>query len=262
MEQNRLQEIAQEIVATHNPKDSLLGEKGGLKALTASVLEAALNGALTNHWGYTKHQPTKTDNARNGHSPQKLHTDQGELPIQVPRDRQGSFEPQLIKKHQNRFDGLDHKVIALYAKGMSVADIQEQIKELYNIEIATSLVSTITDSVLEEVQAWQNKPLDRLYPIVHMDCLVGKVREHKQIINKAVYLALGVNDRGHKELLGMWLGYHEGAKFWLNVLTELKNRGLEDIFIACVDGLPGFPEAIEAVYPHTAVQALYYSYGT
>ena len=172
----------------------------------------------------------------------------------MPRDRQGSFEPQLIKKHQNRFDGLDHKVIALYAKGMSVADIQEQIKELYNIEIATSLVSTITDSVLEEVQAWQNRPLDRLYPIVYMDCLVGKVREHKQIINKAVYLALGVNDRGRKELLGMWLGYHEGAKFWPNVLTELKNRGLEDIFIACVDGLPGFREAIEAVYPHTAVQ--------
>ena len=254
MEQDRLEEIAQEIVAKHNNKDSLFGEKGVLKALTASVLEAALNGELTKHLGYTKHQRTITDNARNGHSPKKIKTEQGELPIQVPRDRQGSFEPQLIKKHQNRFDGLDDKVIALYAKGMSVADIQEQIRELYNIEIATSLVSTITDSVLEEVQAWQNRPLDRLYPIVYMDCLVVKVRENKQIINKAVYLALGVNDRGHKELLGMWIGYNEGAKFWLNVLNELKNRGLEDIFIACLDGLTGFPEAIEAVYPQREVQ--------
>ena len=149
MEQDRLEEIAQEIVAKHNNKDSLFGEKGVLKALTASVLEAALNGELTKHLGYTKHQRTITDNARNGHSPKKIKTEQGELPIQVPRDRQGSFEPQLIKKHQNRFDGLDDKLIALYAKGMSVADIQEQIRELYNIEIATSLVSTITDSVLE-----------------------------------------------------------------------------------------------------------------
>ena len=254
MEQERLQEIAQEIATTHNTQESLFGEQGLLKELTAHVLEAALRGEMTTHLGYQKHQRAKSDNARNGTSTKKLKTAQGEMPIELPRDRTGSFEPQLVRKHQTRFEGLDDQIISLYAKGMSTADIQDQIKELYSVELSTSLISTITDSVLEEVAAWQSRPLDRCYPIVYMDCLMVKVREHKQIVNKAVYLALGINEEGHKELLGIWISVSEGAKFWLGILTELKNRGLEDIFVACVDGLSGFPEAIEAVYPQTEVQ--------
>ena len=254
MEHKRLQEIAQEIATTHNTQEALFGNQGLIKTLTAHVLEAALKGEMAAHLGYEKHQRTKSENARNGTSTKKLQTAQGALPIELPRDRQGSFEPQLVKKHQTRFEGLDHQIISLYAKGMSVADIQDQMEELYEAKISTSLISSITDSVLEEVEAWQSRPLDGCYPIVYMDCLVVKVRENKQIVNKAVYLALGVNDQGHKELLGIWLSANEGAKFWLGVLTELKNRGLEDIFIACIDGLTGFPEAIEAVYPKTEVQ--------
>lgn len=174
--------------------------------------------------------------------------------IEVPRDREGRFEPQVISKQQRRFDGLDDKIIALYARGLSTRDIRDQLQELYDVEVSSQLISTVTDAVMEEVMAWQNRPLDSLYPILYLDCLVVKVKEDKRIINKAVYLALGVNAEGHKELLGLWMSQNEGAKFWLNVLTELKNRGLEHVFIACVDGLTGFPEAIETVYPKARVQ--------
>jgi transposase-like protein len=172
----------------------------------------------------------------------------------VPRDREGTFEPQVITKRQTRFDGFDDKIIALYARGLSVEDIQQQLLELYGVEISSSLISNVTASVIDDVKAWQSRPLDALYPIVYLDCLVVKVKEDKRIINKSVYLALGVNLDGQKELLGMWISQNEGAKFWLSVLTELKNRGLEDIFIASVDGLTGFPEAIASVYPKTKVQ--------
>lgn len=176
------------------------------------------------------------------------------MEVKVPRDRNGDFEPQLIKKNQTRFAHMDEKIISLYARGMSTRDIQDQLLDLYGAEVSASLISNVTNEVIDEVKAWQSRPLDRLYPIVYLDALVIKVQQDKRIINKAFYLALGVNCEGQKELLGIWISQNEGAKFWLNVLTELKNRGVEDILIACVDGLTGFPDAIESVYPNTQVQ--------
>ena len=254
MTKNRLKQIASEIASTHYTKEALLGQGGLLKALTTSVLQAALEGELTGHLGYEKHQPCQQGNARNGTTPKRLKTPQGELCMSVPRDRNSTFEPQLIKKRQTRFDGFDKHIITLYAKGLSTREIQDQLAELYGVDISPTFVSSVTDSVISEVQAWQNRPLDPLYPIVYLDCLIVKVKEEGQIVNKAVYLALAVNDQGHKELLGIWMAGQESAKFWLNVLTELKNRGLQDIFICCVDGLKGFTEAIAAVYPQTQVQ--------
>jgi transposase-like protein len=199
-------------------------------------------------WGKVK------DNARNGYSHKHIQGAEGALALQVPRDRTGTFEPQIIAKRQTRFDGFDDKIIALYARGLSVEDIQQQLQELYGVEVSSSLISNVTASVSDDVKAWQSRPLEPLYPIVYLDCLVVKVREDKRIINKAVYLALGVNLEGQKELLGMWMSQNEGSKFWLSVLTELKNRGLEEILIVCVDGLTGFPEAIESVYSKAKVQ--------
>jgi putative transposase len=218
------------------------------------LLEAALSGELDEHLGYGAGERANTDNARNGYATKQLQTPSGKFELEVPRDRDASFEPTLIKKRQTRFAGLDKKIISMYARGLSLQDIQGQLEALYEVDVSSSFISAVTASVLEDVIAWQNRPLDRLYPIVYLDCLVVKVREDNRIMNKAVYLALGVNSEGHKELLGLWISQNEGAKFWLNVLTELKNRGLEDIFITCVDGLTGFPEAIEAVYPKTQVQ--------
>jgi putative transposase len=219
-------------------------------------LEAALAGELTTHLGYDKHGRAEdaSTNARNGYSKKTLKTIQGELEIAIPRDRNGAFEPQIISKHQTRFDGIDEKIISLYASGLSTRDIQVQLQELYGAAVSATLISNVTDSILADVKLWQARPLDKLYPIVYLDCLVVKVRTEKGIMNKAIYLALGVNTEGNKELLGMWISQNEGASFWLGVLTDMKNRGLEDILIACVDGLTGFPEAIETVYPRTKVQ--------
>jgi transposase-like protein len=172
----------------------------------------------------------------------------------VPRDRKDTFEPVILQKNQTRFDGFDDKILSLYARGMSTRDIQDQLKDLYGVDVSSSLISTVTEGVIEEVKAWQNRTLDSVYPIVYLDALVIKVKENKQVMNKSFYLALGVNLEGQKELLGMWVSQNEGAKFWLSILTELKNRGLKDIFISCVDGLTGFPDAIEAVYPKTKIQ--------
>lgn len=226
------------------------------KALKKRGLEAALAGELTDHLGYDKHGRSLSgkSNSRNGYSKKRVTTSQGELELDIPRDREGDFEPQLIKRYQTRFDGIDDKILSLYARGMSVRDIQSELSELYGDAVSTTLVSHVTNAVMDDVKAWQSRPLDELFPIVYLDCLVVKVREDKRIINKAVYLALGVNAEGHKELLGMWLSQNEGAKFWLNVLTELKNRGLETVFIFCVDGLTGFPDAIETVYPQAKIQ--------
>src|SRR5512135_776548 len=176
------------------------------------------------------------------------------MQIAVPRDRQAEFEPQLVKKGQTRLAGLDEKIIALYARGMTTRDIQAQLQELYGVEVSPTLISNVTEAVLDEVRQWQARPLESLYPIVYVDCLVVKVRENQRVLNKALYLVLGVDLNGQKDLLGMWIAQTEGAKFWLSVLTELQNRGVKDIFIACVDGLNGLPEAIETVYPHTRVQ--------
>lgn len=240
---------------TENPAE-LFGESGLLKQLKKALTERVLEGELSTTLGYEKHAVSgnNSGNSRNGYSCKTLKTRDGDLEIKVPRDRNGDFEPQLIGKHQTRFADMDEKIISLYARGMSVRDIQDQLQDLYGVEVSSTLISNVTNEVIEEVKAWQNRPLDKLYPIVYLDALVIKVQQDKRIINKAFYLALGVNLDGKKELLGIWISQNEGAKFWLNVLTELKNRELDDIFIACVDGLTGFPEAITSVYPKTQVQ--------
>lgn len=226
------------------------------KQLKKRGLEAALAGELTSHLGYDKHQRSEEckKNTRNGYSSKTLQTSNGNLTISVPRDRNGDFEPQIVEKHQIRFDGIDEKIIALYARGLSTRDIQSELAEIYGTTVSPTLISNVTDAVLTDVRTWQSRTLDPVYPVIYLDCLVVKVKGEKGITNKAVYLALGINIEGQKELLGMWISQNEGAKFWLNVLTELKNRGMEDVLIACVDGLSGFPEAIETVYPKATVQ--------
>lgn len=222
--------------------------------LTKVTVETALNAELDDHLGYDRHQPSPTDNSRNGYSRKTLKTEDGQFQLNSPRDRDGSFEPQLVKKQQTRFTSMDDKILSLYAKGMTTREIVATFKEMYGADVSPSLISKITDAVIEQVVEWQSRPLDGVYPIVYLDCLVVKIRQDKQVINKAIYLALGVNMEGHKELLGLWLSENEGAKFWLNVLTELQNRGVKDILIACVDGLKGFPDAINAAFPEAQIQ--------
>jgi len=222
--------------------------------LTKVAVEAALNAELDDHLGYSKHETSDADNSRNGFTSKTLRTEDGQFELNTPRDRHGSFKPQLVKKRQTRFTSMDDKILSLYAKGMTTREIVATFKEMYDADVSATLISKVTDAVIEQVVEWQSRPLDEVYPIVYLDCLVVKIRQDRRVINKAVYLALGVNMEGHKELLGMWLSENEGAKFWLNVLTELQNRGVKDILIACVDGLKGFPDAINTVYPETQIQ--------
>lgn len=211
---------------------------------------------MERHLGYPKHSPDghNSGNSRNGSTPKTLKGDHGEVRIETPRDRNSTFEPQIIKKGQTRITGMDEQILCLYAKGLSTREIVEAFQEMYGAEVSAGLVSQVTNAVIEQVRQWQTRALDEVYPIVYFDCLVVKIRQDKRVIKKSVYLALGVNLEGHKELLGMWISETEGARFWLSILTELKNRGLEQILIACVDGLKGFPEAIEAEYPQARVQ--------
>jgi transposase-like protein len=222
--------------------------------LTKISVEAALNAELDDHLGYDKHEKSNTSNSRNGFTSKTLQTKEGQFELNTPRDREGSFEPELVKKNQRRFTLMDDKILFLYAQGLSTREIVVAFEELYGADISASLVSKVTDAVIDKVVEWQSRPLDAVYPIVYLDCIVLKIRQDKQVINKSIYLALGVNLEGHKELLGMWLSENEGAKFWLNVLTELQNRGVKDILIACVDGLKGFPDAINTVYPKAQIQ--------
>ncbi len=222
--------------------------------LTKITVEAALNAELDDHLGFSRHEQSETDNHRNGYSRKTLQTEDGQFELDTPRDRSGSFEPQLVKKHQRRFTSMDDKILFLYAQGMSTRDIVATFKEMYGADASPALISKVTDAVIDEVIEWQSRPLDSVYAIVYLDCIVVKIRQDKKVINKAIYLALGVNMDGHKALLGMWISENEGAKFWLSVLTELQNRGLKDILIACVDGLKGFPDAINTVYPQTQIQ--------
>ena len=222
--------------------------------LTKITVEAALNAELDDHLGFDKHEQSDSGNSRNGYTSKVLQTEDGQFEVDTPRDRIGSFEPQLVKKHQRRFTSMDDKILFLYAQGMTTREIVKTFKEMYGADVSATLISKVTDAVIEQVIEWQSRPLDAVYPIVYLDCIVVKIRQDKKVINKAVYLALGVNMEGHKELLGMWLSENEGAKFWLNVLTELKNRGLKDILIACVDGLKGFPDAINTAFPQTQIQ--------
>lgn len=224
------------------------------QVLTKITVEAALNAELDEHLGYERHGPNDTDNSRNGFSSKTIRTEDGQFELSTPRDRSGDFEPQLVKKNQTRFTSMDDKILHLYAQGLSTREIVQSFKELYGAEVSASLISRVTNAVIERVVEWQSRPLDPVYPIVYLDCIVVKVRQDKQVINKSIFLALGVNVEGHKELLGMWVAENEGAKFWLSVLTELQNRGVKDILIACVDGLKGFPDAINTVYPQADIQ--------
>jgi putative transposase len=249
-------ELLDELLAGYESPEDLTGPEGLLKRLTGALVERALGAELTDHLGYEPGAPegSGSGNSRNGTSDKTLVTEQGEIPIEVPRDRNGTFEPQLVKKHQRRFDGFDDKILSMYARGMTVRDIQAHLSELYGTEISPTLISTVTDAVVDEVVKWQNRPLDAVWPIVYLDALVLKVREQGVVQNRHVYLALGIGLEGKKEVLGMWVETNEGAKFWLTVITELKNRGIDDVFIVCCDGLKGFPDAIEAVFPRTTVQ--------
>lgn len=222
--------------------------------LTKITVEAALNAELDDHLGFARHEQSEEDNSRNGYSSKTLQTEDGQFELDTPRDRSGSFEPQLVKKHQRRFTSMDDKILFLYAQGMTTREIVTTFKEMYGADASPALISKVTDAVIDEVVEWQSRPLDAVYAIVYLDCIVVKIRQDKKVINKAVYLALGVNMDGHKELLGMWISENEGAKFWLNVLTELQNRGVKDVLIACVDGLKGFPDAINTAYPQTQIQ--------
>ena len=249
-------ELLDELLKDYKKPEDLLGQHGLLQQLTKALVERALNGELTHHLGYEKHDPSgdNSGNSRNGTTPKTLRGKRGQVQIDVPRDRTGEFEPQLVKKNQTRFDGLDDKIISLYSRGMTQREIQGHLEEIYGVDVSPSLISTVTDGVLDEVRAWQTRPLDSVYPILYLDALQVKVKTQGRVTNKAIYLAFGVNLQGLKEVLGMWAADAEGAKFWMGVVTELKNRGVADIFIACVDGLKGFPEAIESIYPETQVQ--------
>jgi len=242
------------LIDNNTDVSTILKEGGLLKELTKRLIEKALQSEMNNHLGYDKYSRTDNDNARNGITSKKLISEHGAVEIEVPRDRHCTFEPAILPKRQKRFDGFNDKVLSLYAKGMSVSDIKIQLQELYNVEVSESLISRVTDDVMDDVKVWQSRPLEEIYPIVFFDCLVVKVRQDKRIINKAVYVALGIDLSGRKDILGLWLSENEGAKFWLGNFTEMKNRGLKDILIACSDNLTGMSEAIEAVYPKTEHQ--------
>lgn len=239
----------------HRPQD-IAGETGLLKQLTKALLERAMQAELTDHLGYEKHDPVghKTGNTRNGKTKKKLKGDFGEIDLETPRDRNATFEPKIVAKHQTRWTGFDDKILSMYARGMTTREIQGHLQEIYGIDVSPTLVSNVTEAVQDEVRSWQNRPLDPIYPIVYLDALYVRMRDNGHVQNRAVYVAIGVNLDGIKEVLGLWTSANEGAKFWLQVLTEIHNRGVQDIFIACVDGLKGFPEAIEAVYRNAQVQ--------
>jgi putative transposase len=249
-------ELIDELLKDYRSPEDLMGEGGIFKQLTKALIERCLSAELDHHLIEEKAEPEveRPRNRRNGTSKKTIKGEFGEAEIGIPRDRNGAFEPQLIEKGQTRFTGFDGKILSLYARGMTTRDIQGQLQDLYGVNVSHGLVSTVTEAVEAERKAWQNRSLDAVYPIVYFDAIVVKVRQDGRVINKAIHLALGVNLAGHKELLGLWMTENESSKFWLSVLTELQNRGVKDIFIACVDGLTGFPEAIETVFPQTRVQ--------
>ena len=249
-------ELIDELLKGYQKPEDLIGENGLLKQLTKAVLERALNAELTQHLGYEKHDPAghKSGNSRNGTSAKTIKGDFGEIVLETPRDRNSTFEPQIVSKHQTRFDGFDDKILSMYARGMTTREIQGHLQEIYGVEVSPSLISEVTDAVMEEVKTWQNRPLEAIYGIVYLDALYVKMRHEGRVENRAVYVAIGVDLDGRKDVLGLWTSGTEGAKFWLGVLTELKNRGVKDILIACIDGLKGFPQAIETVFPETRIQ--------
>ncbi len=275
MDIKKLETALDEVLKDYRDPKQITGPDGLLKQLTKSLLERAMAAELTHQIGYEKHRPGRGGrggsaaraggddgegrvagkaNSRNGTSRKRVKGDFGEVEIAVPRDRLGEFEPQILPKHERRFTGFDDKIVSMYARGMTTRDIQAHLEEIYGVEVSPSLVSEVTEAVMDEVRAWQSRPLDAIYPIVYLDAIVVKMRHEGRVENRAVYVAIGITMEGGKEVLGLWTSANEGAKFWLQVLTEIRNRGVKDVLIACVDGLTGFPEAIEAVYPKATVQ--------
>ncbi|MBN2403918.1 MAG: IS256 family transposase [Spirochaetes bacterium] len=236
--------------------EQLTGKNGLLKVLTKRLVEKAMTSEMDQHLGYPKHDPAgkNSGNSRNGKSKKSIITDHGSIPIEVPRDRNGDFEPQIVKKRQRRFDGFDDKIISMYGRGITTRDIQSHLKDIYGVEVSPEFISNVTDAVIEDAREWQNRPLDPFYAIVYFDAIIVKGRSESRVVNKAVYTAIGVNIQGKKEALGLWISENEGAKFWAGIMTELKNRGVTDILIACIDGLKGLPEAINSLFPKTRIQ--------
>jgi putative transposase len=249
-------EVVDELLAGAKTEEEIVGPGGLLSQLTKRLVERALEVELTDHLGYEPHRepPGGVGNTRNGSTPKTLSTEHGPVEIRTPRDREGSFEPELVRKRQRRFEGFDEKILALYGRGMSTRDIEAHLRELYGVSIGRDLISRVTDAVMDDVKAWQQRPLDDVYPVVFLDALVLKVRDGGHVQRKACYLALAITMDGERVVLGMWFQQAEGAKFWMQVLNELKQRGVRDVLICCVDGLKGFPEAIEAIFPQTTVQ--------
>ena len=249
LEHSKINAAVDLLIENNVDLSNALGKDGLIKQLSKRILERALQAEMDDHLGYSRYNRSEIQNARNGEFQKNLITDNGVIELNIPRDRNGNFEPAIVKKKQSRIAGLDQKIVSLYAKGMSLSDIKLQLQELYDADVSESLISKITDSVAEEVKAWQSRALETLYPIVFFDCLVVKVRHEKRIVNKAVYVALGIDLSGRKDILGLWISENEGAKFWLSNLTEMKNRGMSDMLIACTDNLTGMSDAIAAVYP-------------
>jgi len=249
-------EVLDELLAGAHGEQEIVGPGGLLSQLTKRLVERAMEVELTDHLGYEPHlePPGGAGNARNGTTPKTLITEQGAVRIDAPRDRAGTFEPQIVRKRQRRFEGFDEKILALYSRGLSTRDIEAHLAEIYGVKVGRDLISRVTDAVMDDARAWQTRPLDDVYPVVFLDALVLKIRDGGSVQRRACYLALAINMDGEREVLGMWFQANEGAKFWMQVLTDLKQRGVQDILICCVDGLKGFPEAIEATFPLTTVQ--------
>lgn len=249
-------ELVDELLKGYQKPEDIIGENGLLRRLMKALLERTLNAELTHHLGYEKHDPAghNSGNSRNGATSKTVKGEFGEIVVDTPRDRNGTFEPQILGKHQTRFEGFDDKIVSMYARGMTTREIQGHLQEMYGIEVSPTLISDVTDAVLDEVKGWQNRPLETIYGVVYLDALYVKMRHEGRVENRAVYVAIGIDLEGRKDVLGLWTSGNEGAKFWLGVLTELKNRGVKDILIVCIDGLKGFPQAIEAVFPEARVQ--------
>lgn len=253
---NRQDELLDELIQEYGGSEGITGPEGLLKELTRRLINRAMDAELTHHLGYEARDcpPGEQENRRNGKTKKTVRTGQGPIEIAVPRDREGSFEPQLIGKHQRHFDGFDDKILSMYARGMSTREIAAHLQEIYGVEVSPDLISRVTDAVIEEMTIWQNRPLDPVYLIAYLDALVIKVRDKSGVQNKSVYIVVGVRADGCKEVLGLWLQATEGAKFWLTILSELRQRGVEDILVLCADGLTGLPEAVEAAFPRTIFQ--------
>jgi putative transposase len=249
-------EVLDELLAGASTEEELAGPGGVLAQLTKRLVERAMEVELTDHVGYESHQepPGGAGNTRNGASPKTLITEHGKVDIDAPRDRDGSFAPKIVRKRQRRFQGFDDKILALYSRGLSTRDISAHLEEIYGVNVGRDLISRVTDGVMDDVRDWGKRPLEDIYPIVFLDCMVLKIRDGGSVQRRALYLALGVTLDGERDVLGMWFQETEGAKFWIQVLQDLKTRGVRDILIACVDGLTGFPDAIEAIFPRTTVQ--------